>query len=276
MMVNEFLKDYLPNAGYAGVQMAKSPMGTRINIKAARPGIVIGKRGGQINDLGHILSDQFKVENPQIKITPVKVPELNGQIMAERLAYGLEKGENFRRTTYAILRRIMKCEARGAEISVSGKVTSQRARHQVFRIGVLPKAGEPSIAGISRGYAKCILKTGVLGIVVKISPNSYQMPDEIVLKDEKKVRKANIRPNELLKIEEEIDEEAEEIISELEDEEEIDASLFDKNEESQEQEIKAELSEIEEFLEEKAPEPPAEAAAPEKKKSSRARKPKSA
>ncbi len=118
----------------------------------------------------------------------VKEPELNPQIMAERLAFAIEKGQNYRRAAYSIIRRIIGRGARGVEISISGKVTSQRARCQTFRAGRISKCGTPAIEGVKHGIAHVILKTGVMGIQVHIMPESYKMPDEVTYRDEEGVK----------------------------------------------------------------------------------------
>ncbi len=247
--IDEMLRKELANAGYAGAKIEKSPMGTYITIRAARPGIVIGRGGKSIKSLNRKLSDEFNLPGIQIKVKPVDNPELNAQIMAERLTYGLENGENYRRTAYSILRRIMRADARGAEISISGKVTSQRARHQVFRIGVLSKSGFPSTDGVDYGVAHVILKLGVLGVRVKIMPNSYQLPNEILFKDEGKIRKT-LKKEEAKLLEEEVDEKVEQTLEEIEkDIPPEETGLFDENADAQEKEIDQDLDEIESLLE---------------------------
>jgi len=68
-------------------------------------------------------------------------------------------------------------------------VTSQRARKQVFRAGVISKCGIPAIEGVDKGIAHCLLKSGIMGINVKIMPESYKMPDEVLIRDTPKEKK---------------------------------------------------------------------------------------
>jgi small subunit ribosomal protein S3 len=120
---------------------------------------------------------------PQIEVEEVQNPDLNAQIMAERLAYSLDRGRHYRRAGYYILRKIMDSGgALGAEIRVSGKVTSQRARTQIFRAGTMTKSGYPSQEGVDKGVAQCIQKSGTLGVVVKIQHADTKMGDEVKLK----------------------------------------------------------------------------------------------
>ncbi len=184
MQIDEYLAKILENSGYAGVELQKRyPLGYQITIKTARPGLVIGRKGIRIREIGEKLTELFGLENPQIDVEQIENPELNSQIMAEAIAFGIRKGQNYRRTAYNIMRRIIRAGARGVEVKISGKSTSQRARTQIFRAGIISKCGEPAIEGVDKGVAQVVLKSGTIGIVVKIMPLDYQMPDEIILKD---------------------------------------------------------------------------------------------
>ena len=122
---------------------------------------------------------------PQIEVEEVQNPDVNAQIMAERLAYSLDRGRHFRREGYYILRKVMDSgEARGVEIIVSGKVTSQRARTQIFRAGTMSKSGQPAQEGVDKGVAQCVQKSGTLGIIVKIMRADTRMGDTVKLKRE--------------------------------------------------------------------------------------------
>ena len=130
-----------------------------------------------------MLHEKFDLEMPQIEVEEVSNPDLNAQIMAERLAYSLDRGRHYRRAGYYILRKIMDSGgALGAEIRVSGKVTSQRARVQIFRAGTMSKSGFVSQEGIDKGVAQCIQKSGTLGVVVKIQHIDTKIGDEIKIK----------------------------------------------------------------------------------------------
>jgi ribosomal protein S3 len=78
----------------------------------------------------------------------------------------------------------MDAGARGVEIIVSGKVTSQRARTQIFRAGTMSKSGQPAQDGVDKGVAQCIQKSGTLGVIVKIMRANTKMGDDIKIKDD--------------------------------------------------------------------------------------------
>ena len=104
--------------------------------------------------------------------------------MAERLAYSLDRGRHYRRAGYYILRKVMDAGAKGVEIRISGKVTSQRARCQIFRAGTMKKSGQPAQEAVDKGVAQCIQKSGVLGIVIKIMRANFKMGDDVKIKVE--------------------------------------------------------------------------------------------
>lgn len=253
MQIDEYLAKVLENSGYAGVELQKRyPLGYQITIRTARPGLVIGRKGVRIREIGDKLTELFGLENPQIDVEAIENPELNAQIMAEAIAFGIRKGQNYRRTAYNIMRRIIRSGARGVEARISGKSTSQRARTQIFRAGIISKCGTPAIEGVDKGVAQVVLKSGTIGIVVKIMPLDYQMPDEIVLKDPELKARLEQHRKKSMKIEDEvadgdvlIDKESKTVVIDAGDAEE---DFFDKVEEE------IEVIETEELIpEEKAP-----------------------
>jgi small subunit ribosomal protein S3 len=179
--VNDYLRQELRRAGYAGVDLQKTPLGMRVVVYAARPGMVIGRRGTTVRDLTENLEHEFGLEAPQIEVSEVEVPELNGPIMAERLAQRLERGDHFRRAAYGVLRRIIGAGAKGVEISIAGKLTSRRARYQKFRSGFVAKTGEPIRHSVSHGWAYAVMKPGVLGVQVRIMLPDIVAPDRPVI-----------------------------------------------------------------------------------------------
>jgi len=166
--IDEYLAREFYRAGYAGVDIAKTPLGTRITIYAERPAIIIGSRGSMIRKLAQVFATRFKIENPQITVTNVEKPELSARVMAFRLAMALEKGYHFRRAAFIALRRIMEAGALGAEIVISGKLTSERARYEKFRAGRIYKTGDQVNYMVERAVAHALLKPGVYGIEVRI------------------------------------------------------------------------------------------------------------
>ncbi len=176
--IDDYLRRELSRAGYAGVELQKTPLGTRVIIFAARPGMVIGRRGATVRQLTEDLESEFGLEAPQIEVSEIEIPEHNGAVMAERLAQRLERGDHFRRASYGVLRRIMHTGVTGAEITIKGKLTSRRSRYQKFRSGFVAKTGEPVRENVSHGIATAVMKQGVIGIQVRIMKPDAISPDK--------------------------------------------------------------------------------------------------
>ncbi len=179
MLIDEYLEKELRRAGYGGLDIKKTPLGTKVIIFAASPGYVIGRGGRRIRELTRILERYFGLENPQIEVEEIKNPYLNAKVQAVRLAQALERGIHFRRAAYSAIRAIMRNGARGVEIRLSGKLTGERAKSVRFYQGYLAKVGNPAETLVSRGYAQAKLKLGVIGVKVSIMPPDVKLPDEI-------------------------------------------------------------------------------------------------
>ena len=182
MELNAFLASRLTRAGYVDVEIFKTPIGTRVVIYAERPAMVIGRRGRVIKELSQILQTKFGLDNPQIDVVEVQNPELNAKIMAMRVASALERGVHFRRAAFVALNRIMEAGALGAEVVVSGKLTSERARTEKFTAGVIYKSGKPREELVDEATIHVLLKPGVYGVKVRIMPPA-EPPDAIKIKE---------------------------------------------------------------------------------------------
>ncbi|TFF88629.1 MAG: 30S ribosomal protein S3 [Promethearchaeota archaeon] len=211
--IDEFLAKELKRAWYGKVEIQKTPLGTRIVVHAARPGIVIGRRGKNVKQLTKTMEEKFNLENPQIEVVEIEVPELNARVMAERLASRFERGTQYRRASYSILRRIKDAGAKGVEITVSGKLTSHRARYKKFRHGFVAKCGDPANLYVDEAVAYAILKKGVIGINVKIMKDPELLPNEIKLRKDVSEEKLN----DIIGVEESV---SDEIIKELKESDE--------------------------------------------------------
>ena len=179
--IDEFLQKKLERAGYGGVTISKTPLGTHIVVYAMRPGLVIGRGGETIRELASTLEEKFKVSNPQISVSEIEIPELNAYLVASRVASALQRGVHFRRAGFWSLNQVMEAGALGAEIVISGKLRTERARYEKFKAGYLVKCGEPSIKYMQRAEVHVQLKPGIFGVRVKIMPPDAIFPDKIRL-----------------------------------------------------------------------------------------------
>jgi len=191
-LIKEFLVKKIEGAGFGGMNIQRTPMGTRINILVERPGMVIGKSGNKIKELTEDIRTNFNVDNPQIEIQEAgSRASLNAQIMAEKLAEALERGWHFRRAGHSTVRRIMNAGAKGCQVVIAGKLTGARHRTEKFVEGHIKFCGETAKEVMDIGYATAKLKPGVLGIKVKIMRPDSKLPDEITLKvTEEKAKEA--------------------------------------------------------------------------------------
>ena len=183
ILIKEFLIKKIEGAGFGGMSIQRTPMGTRINILVERPGMVIGKGGSKIKEITADIRDKFNVENPQIEIQEAgSRASLNAQIMAEKLAEALERGWHFRRAGHSTIRRIMMSGAKGCQIIIAGKLTGARHRTEKFTQGHVKYCGETAKEVMDRGFAIAKLKAGVLGVKVGIIKPDAKLPDEITIK----------------------------------------------------------------------------------------------
>ncbi|MEM1560018.1 MAG: 30S ribosomal protein S3 [Ignisphaera sp.] len=167
--VDEYLAYKFWRAGYAGVDLVRTPLGTRVIIYAARPGMIIGRRGQNLRIIQAVLEQIFGIENPQITVVEVDNPDLTSRIVAFNIALALERGIHFRRAAFVALRRVMGAGALGCEIIISGKLVAERARYEKVRTGKVYKSGEQSLHLVDRAIAHILLKPGIFGIEVLIT-----------------------------------------------------------------------------------------------------------
>ena len=182
--IDEFFADELGRAGYGGMDVAKTPMGTQIVLKAEKPGMVIGKGGKNIRKVTTALEDRFDLDDPQIDVQEVDEPDLNARIVADRLANALERGWYFRKAGHTTIDRIMEAGALGAEIVLSGKVTGARSRVEKFNRGYIKHNGEPAQEIVDEGQGVAVMKLGTIGVTVKIIPPGAELPDDFEIHED--------------------------------------------------------------------------------------------
>lgn len=174
--LDEFLEKSLKEAGYAGVDVQKNPVGSRITVFVTRPGLAIGRRGTGIKDLTERVAAKFPLPNPQIAVSEVEFPELNPRIMAARISQIVARGTAFRRAANWTMNSIMAAGAAGVEIGVAGKLRSDRSHKEKYRMGVVPKSGEASKQVVREATTDVLLKLGLYGIQVKIAIKDAMPP----------------------------------------------------------------------------------------------------
>ena len=179
VLLREYVMSRVSRAGFGGLDVQRTPMGTRVTLTTERPGLVIGRRGEAIKSLTRAIEEDFNFPNPQIEVQEVENANLNAQIMAEKLASALERGWHFRRAGHSTVRRIMESGARGCQVTVAGKLTGQRHRREKFKSGHIKFCGQPKLDFMVRGFANARMKPGTIGVTVQIMRPDARLPDEV-------------------------------------------------------------------------------------------------
>jgi len=181
-LVNEYLHKELGLGKYSSFEIKRTPLGERIVIYTARPGLIVGKGGENIKELTKVFKTKFKMENPQIEVAEIGNPNLDAQTMAEQIVTVLERfgPKRFKSVGYKTLQRIIDAGAMGAEINIGGRgLPGARAKSWRFYAGYLKKSGDISMSIVEYGQATANLKSGTIGIKVRILPPGTVLPDHI-------------------------------------------------------------------------------------------------
>ncbi|HET6398623.1 MAG TPA: 30S ribosomal protein S3 [Candidatus Thermoplasmatota archaeon] len=180
LLVKDFVQHETARAGYGGLEIQRTPLGTRVNITAERPGMVIGRRGATINELTAKLNRHFGIENPQISVEePQGNPSLNAQIMAYKMAESLERGWHFRRVGHSTVQRVMQAGAQGVIVEIAGKLSGAKKRREKFVAGHVKYSGETAYTLMEIGYAQCKRKLGIIGCTVRIMRKDAVLPSDV-------------------------------------------------------------------------------------------------
>ena len=181
VQVHDHVQKRTTRAGFGGLSIQRTPLGTHVRIAAERPGLVIGRKGIDIQRLTEELERKFGYENLQVEAGEVTRFALNPLIMAAKVANALERGWNYRRAGNSMLQRIMDAGARGCQITIAGKLTGLRHRTEKFLSGHIKFCGEPALELMDVGIAQAKLKPGTIGVKVAIMKPDAVLPAEITI-----------------------------------------------------------------------------------------------
>ena len=195
MELDEFLSQTLKDAGYGFADVQKTPIGTRITLYVTRPGLVIGRKGTGIKDLTAKLEQKFGLNSPQISVMEVSVPELNPKIMCNRIAQLIERGTAFRRAALWTINTVMNAGALGVEVSISGKLRSERAHFEKHSAGIIPKSGDVASRVVNTGITHVLTKMGLMGVQLRIALKN-ELPSEFELADGQESKETALPPQE--------------------------------------------------------------------------------
>jgi small subunit ribosomal protein S3 len=196
--IQEYISASLKNVGHSHTKMVKTPLGEKIIISASRPGLIVGRKGQNIKELTKNLKKRFELENPQVEISEVEKINLDARIVAERITDSLERfgAEKFKAIGHKVMEDVMNSGALGVEIIISGKIPSSRAKSWRFYSGYLKKCGEIALVHVSKANTQAKLKTGVVGVKVRIMPPDTLLPDKVEIIEEKEEKIEEIKSEE--------------------------------------------------------------------------------
>lgn len=176
LKIREFLKKRLFHAGISRIEIERTASATKVIIRTARPGIVIGKRGSEVDGLKKNLATLVG-SNVDVDIVEVRKPDLDAQLVAENVAMQLERRVSFRRAMKKAVTTSRRMGAQGIKIMCSGRLGgSEIARSEWYREGRVPL--HTLRADIDYGLAQAKTTYGVIGIKVHIFRGEFQLDGE--------------------------------------------------------------------------------------------------
>ena len=162
--LRKLLKKQLYAAGVPKIEIERDASKVRIHIHCAKPGMVIGKGGSEIEKL-RIQCEKFLGKPVAINIVEVKNPDLNAQLVAENIAQQLEKRISFRRAMKQAIGRTMRLGAKGIKVTCSGRLGgAEIARSEQYHEGTIPL--QTLRADIDYGFAEANTTYGIVGVKV--------------------------------------------------------------------------------------------------------------
>ncbi|MEK6590825.1 MAG: 30S ribosomal protein S3 [Nitrospinota bacterium] len=185
LMIRRFIKKELYHAGISKVDIERASKRIRINIHAARPGIIIGKKGSEVDRLKETLQKKIPDKELFLNIKEVVKPEMDAQLVAENIALQLERRISYRRAMKKAVATALKFGAKGIRIACSGRLGgAEIARREWYREGRVPF--HTLRADIDYGFAEAFTTYGLIGVKVWIF-NGEILPEK-KLRTESKIQ----------------------------------------------------------------------------------------
>jgi small subunit ribosomal protein S3 len=167
LQARAFLKKRLAQASVSRIQIERTAGSATITIQTARPGLVIGKKGEDIERLRNEVTKMLGLPQVHINIEEVRKPELDAQLVAESVAQQLERRIMFRRAMKRAVQNTMRLGAQGVKINVAGRLNgAEIARAEWYREGRVPL--HTLRADIDYGFAEASTTYGIIGVKVWI------------------------------------------------------------------------------------------------------------
>ena len=167
--------------GHSDTKLVKTPLGEKIIIYTSKPGLLVGKKGENTQNIIQFLKRKMDLDNPEIEVREVAVPDLDAKIVADKIKSGLERFgvKRMRWIIHRALDDIMNQKAMGAEIRLTGKVQGARSKSLRVFSGYLKKCGNTADNEVKKAESTAKLKQGVVGIKVSIMPQGTKLGDKV-------------------------------------------------------------------------------------------------
>jgi len=166
LRLREYVKDRLKAAGISKVVIERAAQNTTVTVYTARPGLIIGKKGADIEKLRRDLS-QRAGSDVSLNIVEIRKPEADAQLAAEGIAQQLERRVSFRRAMKRTVQSALRLGAKGIRVNVSGRLGGNDiARMEWYREGRVPL--HTLRADLDYGFAEALTTYGIIGVKVWI------------------------------------------------------------------------------------------------------------
>ncbi|MFA5333033.1 MAG: 30S ribosomal protein S3 [Candidatus Nanoarchaeia archaeon] len=180
--IQKFLLKNFERSSYSHAVIQKTPLGDKIIIFSSRPGMIVGRGGENLKKITEKLKE-LGIQNPQVDVQEVDNAMLDPSLIAERIVeMFLKMGTGrFKFIGHNICEKVLLAGAKGVQVTLAGRIPAARAKMWKFIMGFLPKCGSVAYEDVDESFRIANLKTGVIGVRVKILPPNVRMPDEIIL-----------------------------------------------------------------------------------------------
>jgi small subunit ribosomal protein S3 len=174
--VRKYVKEKLSTAGISKIEIERAATRIKINIHSAKPGLVIGKKGKDIDELRSKLKALVKRE-VSLNIIEARKPDLLAQLVGENIASQIERRINYRRAAKDAISKVMRAGAEGVKVQIAGRLNgTDIARTEFYKEGRIPL--QTIRAEIDFAYAEAKTTYGIVGIKVWIFKGEKFAPGE--------------------------------------------------------------------------------------------------
>ena len=182
--IRDYIKKKFVQAAISRVEIERMANQLKVRICSARPGVIIGRRGADIEKLKNELLKITALKNQEdikVDIKEIKNPSIDAQLVAQNIALQLEKRVAFRRAMKRAIDQAMTSGAKGIKISASGRLGgAEMSRRETYKAGKLPL--QTFRADIDYGFAEALTTYGILGV------KTWIYKGDVILQDKKDVQ----------------------------------------------------------------------------------------